>query len=387
MTPRLLFFTRLPLLVLSAALMAGAASAGKGMDKEAFGRALFFDEDLSFNRTQSCATCHNPETGFADPRDNGVAGAASMGDDGISIGDRNAPTASYAAFNPVFHITKDGKAVGGQFYDGRAANLKEQASGPPLAAGEMAMPDKATVLERLLEKPEYIASLQALYGQAALEDAETAYDAMADAIAAFEKTDFFSPFDSKYDRWLAGNYQMAPMEELGRVLFFSQQFTNCNICHQLETRPGAERETFSNYEYHNIGVPVNVALRRANGVDLTHKDLGLAANPGETDKVKSAGKFKTPTLRNVAVTAPYMHNGVFADLKTVVAFYNSYNSKSEAARINPETGTPWGRPEVADTLSMKELTEGPALDNKRMEALVAFMKTLTDQRYEYLLED
>ena len=378
---------RLSVLVLTVVLMIGAARAGEAMDKEAFGRALFFDEDLSLNRTQACATCHNPETGFADPRDNEVAGAASMGDDGTSIGDRNAPTASYAAFSPVFRITKDGKAVGGQFHDGRAADLQAQAAGPPLAAGEMAMPSKAAVLERLLEKPEYVASLRALYGQAVLEDAQTAYDAMTDAIAAFEKTDFFSPFDSKYDRWLAGGYKMTPMEELGRVLFFSQQFTNCNLCHQLNARPGAERETFSNYEYHNIGVPVNVALRRANGVAVTHKDTGLAANPADTNKAKSTGQFKTPTLRNVAVTGPYMHNGVFADLKTVVAFYNSYNSKSEAARINPETGEVWGSPEVADTLSMTELTEGPALDDKRMEALVAFMKTLTDQRYEYLLED
>ena len=387
MIPRPLSLTRLPLLALSATLMIGDAMAGEVMDKEAFGRALFFDVDLSLNRTQSCATCHNPETGFADPRDNEVAGAASLGDDGVSLGDRNAPTASYAAFSPVFRITRDGKAVGGQFHDGRAADLQAQAAGPPLASGEMAMPGKAAVLERLLEKPEYVASLRALYGQGALEEAETAYDAMTDAIAAFEETDFFSPFDSKYDRWLAGSYKMTPMEELGRVLFFSQQFTNCNICHQLKARPGAEGETFSNYEYHNIGVPVNAALRRANGVALTHKDIGLAANGRETDKGASAGKFKTPTLRNVAVTAPYMHNGVFADLKTVVAFYNSYNSKSEAARINPETGALWGSPEVADTLSMQELTEGPALDNKRMDALVAFMETLTDRRYEYLLED
>ena len=382
-----LCLSRLCALALSAVLMTQDAGAGEVMNKEAFGRALFFDVDLSRNRTQACATCHNPETGFADPRDNEVAGAASVGDDGVSIGDRNAPTASYAAFSPVFHITKEGKAVGGQFYDGRAADLQGQAAGPPLAAGEMAMPDKAAVLERLLEKPEYVASLSALYGQAVLADAQRAYDAMTDAIAAFEKTDFFSPFDSKYDRWLAGRYQMTPMEELGRVLFFSQQFTNCNICHQLKARPGAERETFSNYEYHNIGVPVNVALRKANGLAVTHQDPGLAANPGATGTAKSTGKFKTPTLRNVAVTAPYMHNGVFADLKTVVAFYNSYNSKSKAARINPETGDLWGSPEVADTLSMKELTEGPALDDKRMDALVAFMETLTDQRYEYLLED
>ena len=387
MIPRSPLVIGLSVLVLTVILMIGTVRADYVMDKEAFGRALFFDEDLSLNRTQACATCHNPETGFADPRDNEVAGAASMGDDGTSIGDRNAPTASYAAFSPVFRITKDGKAVGGQFHDGRAADLQAQAAGPPLAAGEMAMPSKAAVLERLLEKPEYVASLRALYGQAVLENAETAYDAMTDAIAAFEKTDFFSPFDSKYDRWLAGAYKMTPMEELGRVLFFSQQFTNCNLCHQFNPRPGAERETFSNYEYHNIGVPVNVALRQANGVAVTHKDTGLAANPADTDKAKSTGQFKTPTLRNVAVTGPYMHNGVFADLKTVVAFYNSYNSKSEAARINPETGEVWGSPEVADTLSMTELTEGPALDDKRMEALVAFMKTLTDQRYEYLLED
>ena len=240
MIPRPLSLARLPLLALSATLMTGDARADEVMDKEAFGRALFFDVDLSLNRTQSCATCHNPETGFADPRDNEVAGAASLGDDGVSLGDRNAPTASYAAFSPVFRITRDGKAVGGQFHDGRAADLQAQAAGPPLASGEMAMPDKAAVLERLLEKPEYVASLRALYGQGALKEAETAYDAMTDAIAAFEKTDFFSPFDSKYDRWLAGSYKMTPMEELGRVLFFSQQFTNCNICHQLKARPGAE---------------------------------------------------------------------------------------------------------------------------------------------------
>jgi cytochrome c peroxidase len=81
-----------------------------------------------------------------------------------------------------------------------------------------------------------------------------------------------------------------------------------------------------------------------------------------------------------------MHNGVFQDLRTVVLFYNRYNSKAEAAQINPETGQPWGEAPVPGTLSVKELTHGPALDDRRVEALVAFLKTLTDQRYEYLLE-
>ena len=94
---------------------------------------------------------------------------------------------------------------------------------------------------------------------------------------------------------------------------------------------------------------------------------------------------KTPTLRNVAVTGPYMHNGVFKDLRTVVLFYNKYNSKSSKRQINPETGKKWRSPEVAENISLKELETGPALKNKRIDALVAFMKTLTDSRYEYLL--
>jgi cytochrome c peroxidase len=81
-----------------------------------------------------------------------------------------------------------------------------------------------------------------------------------------------------------------------------------------------------------------------------------------------------------------MHNGVFADLRTVVLFYNKYNSKSAKRQINPETGQTWAAPEVAETLSMDILTDGPALENERIDALVAFMKTLTDQRYEHLLE-
>ncbi len=92
-----------------------------------------------------------------------------------------------------------------------------------------------------------------------------------------------------------------------------------------------------------------------------------------------------PGLRNVAVTAPYMHNGVFSDLRTVILFYNKYNSHAEARQINPETGRPWAPPEVRGTLSLTELHASPALDDRRIDALVAFLKTLTDKRYEPLL--
>lgn len=364
-------------------LLWGQVVAGESVEE--LGRLLYFDVNLSMNRTQSCATCHAPDRGFSDPRGTGVRAAASLGDDGHSLGDRNAPTAAYAAFSPRFHRTADGKYIGGQFLDGREPDLAGQAGGPPLNPIEMGMPDKASVVERLRENPAYVAAFERHFGSDIWQDTDRAYRAMADSIAAFEKTDFFAPFDSKYDRYLRGEYKLTKQEDLGMTLFFSQQFTNCNLCHQLKPRPAVDGETFTNYEYHNIGTPPNKALRAENGKGPDFVDRGLLDNPAVDDPAQ-AGRFKVPTLRNVAVTGPYMHNGVFSDLRTVVLFYNKYNSRSEKRQINPETGARWVEPEVADNLSEKELKTGPALDDKRIDALVAFMKALTDRRYEHLLD-
>ncbi|MDO6562998.1 cytochrome c peroxidase [Amphritea sp. 1_MG-2023] len=355
------------------------------LDKAALGQQLYFDTRLSANRSESCATCHAPSAGFADPRDNAAQGAVSLGDDGHSLGDRNTPTATYAMFSPDFQRTKGGIYKGGQFHDGRAKNLQQQAGGPPLNPIEMGMPSMAAVVERLKEIPLYRTNFTALYGADVFKQPEQAYSAMTDSIAAFERTELFAPFDSKYDRFLRGEYQLTPEEDLGRTLFFSQQFTNCNQCHQLKTSPRAKGETFTNYEYHNIGVPVNQQARTVNGVSPDFIDQGLFDNPAVSDP-NQAGKFKVSTLRNVAVTGPYMHNGVFKDLRTVVLFYNKYNSRNPARQINPETGQPWAAPEIASTISLKELESGPALNDQRIDALVAFMKTLTDQRYEALLD-
>lgn len=364
--------------LLSAAAVAEDAAIAS---REDLGRVLFFDTNLSLTRTQSCATCHNPDTGFADPS----GAAASLGADGKSLGDRNAPTASYARFSPPFRIGADRIPVGGQFHDGRAATLKEQAGGPPLNPGEMAMPSKEAVRERLRENPGYVRAFAAFYGDGVLDDAGRAYDAMTDSIARFESTDLFAPFDSKYDRYLRGDYKMTPEEDLGMTLFFSTQFTNCNLCHKLNAMPASAGETFTNYQYFNIGVPVNTELRAANGKGRKAIDRGLAENPTAKGAAYE-GRFKTPTLRNVAVTGPYMHNGVFKDLETVIRFYNTYNTTSEASKINPETGKPWGKPEMAKTIALKELETGPALDTRRIRALVAFLKTLTDARYEHLVK-
>lgn len=361
------------------------------------GQALFFDVNLSQHRTQSCATCHDPALAFIDWRafvgvdptaepSRHLPGAASLGGDQHSLGDRNAPTASYAAHIPPLTRNADGEYVGGLFWDGRANTLEEQAGGPPLNMLEMAMPDQNLVLERLRENANYGYAFRGLFGDEVLDDPETAYAAMTQAIAAFERTEFFSPFDSKYDRYLRGEYEPTEAEALGMTLFFSNQFTNCNQCHQLQPRPEMPNETFTNYRYRNIGVPVNAGLRAANGLGPDHVDRGLRDNPNIDGDDTLNGRFRVPTLRNVALTAPYMHNGVFNDLRTVVLFYNKYLARGSKAQINPETGADWGPPEVAENLALEELESGRALGDREIDGLVAFMRMLTDQRYERLLE-
>ncbi|MDN5112797.1 cytochrome c peroxidase [Aliarcobacter butzleri] len=358
-----------------------SALMAEDMKKEDLGRILFFDVNLSKNRTQSCATCHNPNAGFVDDRDNGVKKMASLGDDGKSLGDRQAPTASYAKFSPIFHFDEKAKKyVGGQFWDGREATLEGQAGGPPLNPVEMGMSDKKAVVDRLKENTLYVDSFKKIFGADIFKNDDKAYEAMTIAIASFERTDEFSPFDSKYDRYLKGEYDLTPLEDLGKSIFFSNNNNSCANCHVLKGED-KEGETFTNYQYHNIGTPANNELRAKNGVKAI--DEGLLANSNVSD-VAQKGKHKVPTLRNVAVTDPYMHNGVFKDLKTVVEFYDKYNNKDR--NIDPETNKPWDEPEVKDNISLQELKANKLTDRK-VEALVAFMKLLTDKKYEHLLEE
>ncbi|WP_424976700.1 cytochrome-c peroxidase [Dinoroseobacter sp. S124A] len=372
---RLMF---LPLLCAAAPLAAETEAVPTTLEE--LGEQLFFDVNFSANRSQACATCHVPDYAFADPR-----GMASLGDDGQSLGDRNAPTLTYAALTPEFHRDRENAYRGGQFWDGRASELADQAVGPPLNPIEMGLSDAAAVVARIAENPGYKQAFAALFAPDTLSDPARGFRAFAEALAAFERTEALSPFDSKYDRFLRGEVALSKEEELGRLLFFSEQFTNCNQCHQLSRSAIDPRETFTDYRYHNIGVPENGALRAQNGVTPGHIDPGLSANPAVDDPM-ARGKFRTPSLRNVAVTGPYMHNGVFAELRTVVKFYNRYNSRAETAQINPETDAPYGKMPVPETLAHEELTHGPALDDRRIDALVAFLRTLTDQRYEHLLE-
>jgi cytochrome c peroxidase len=362
------------------ALCSTANAKQNTVSKEELGKVLFFDKNLSNNRTQSCATCHNPDVGFIDNRENGISHMTSLGDNGTSIGDRTAPTASYAKYSPEFHYDeKKKKYIGGQFWDGREGTLAGQAGGPPTNPDEMAMKDKKNTSLRLQENAFYVDAFKKIYGEDVWKDNKKAYSSMADAIASFEKTDEFSPFDSKYDRYLEDKYDLTVLEDLGRTLFFSNNNNSCASCHVFkgEDKKG---ETFTNYEYHNIGTPINHYLRGKNGVTKT--DDGLLNNPLVTD-VKEKGKFKVPTLRNVAVTAPYMHNSVFKDLRTVVEFYDKYNNQKRT--INRETNKPWDEPEIKETISKEEL-KAKKLSDRKVDALLAFMKLLTDEKYEHLIK-
>jgi cytochrome c peroxidase len=390
----------------------GSSSNNSGIQtKEALGEALFSDTNLSLERTQSCATCHSPEHGFVDNRINATfhstqVAAGSLGDDGVSIGDRNAPTAAYAAFSPVFKYGTRTRAqnqsadigsysgfLGGQFWDGRADDLAAQAGGPPLNPGEMNMPSKAAVIERIKENTEYVDAFERLFNSEIFNDVDTAYDAMTQVIGDFEfnNRETFYPFDSKYDLSLTGNYSYDPNSKasLGKVLFFGSDFT-CAACHQLR-EIGVEGELFTSFEYHNIGVPENTTLRAINGV--TESDLGLFNNPQVNEKADAndhKGKFKVPTLRNVAVTAPYMHNGVFNELETVIKFYE--HAKLRALNrtdntLNPETGLAWAEPEVNLNIEHDVLGKNDKnLTPENIEALVCFFMSLTDARYEHLLD-
>ncbi|KUP92490.1 cytochrome-c peroxidase [Tritonibacter horizontis] len=362
------------------ATSATSVVAGELATAVALGEALFFETALSANGTQSCASCHDPNAGFVDPRRE-ADGAFSRGDDGVSLGTRHAPSAAYAALSPAFHRNDEGDWVGGQFWDGRAADLAAQAGGPILNPIELGLTSEAEAVARLAENADYVAAFDAIYGVDIPQDAAGGFAALTAALATFEQSAEFQPFDSKYDRFLRGEIDLSPEEELGRLLFFSEQFTNCNQCHQLQRSAIDPAEPFTDFRYHNIGVPANLVARRENGVDANWVDNGLLDNP-LVDDPGARGAFKTPTLRNVAVTAPYMHNGVFQDLRTVVAFYNKYNSNAPSAQINPETNAPWGAPPVPETIATEELTHGPALDARRIDALVAFLRTLTDARYE-----
>lgn len=327
--------------------------------KEKLGKNLFFDDRLSQPAGQSCADCHSPGSGY-----NGIGDAYIPVYEGAVpnvFGGRNPPSAAYASFSPVFHFDADlGAYVGGQFWDGRAPTLKEQAKGPFLNPKEQNNPDMRSVVRNVAQS-NYADLFKAVYGPSVLARTDLAYDAIADAIATYESSSEVNRFTSKFDLFLGGKTSLTPKEMQGFQLFLGK--AGCTGCHPASGGPYSGKPLFTDYTYDNLGVPAN-PQNPVYRTDPAFVDKGLGAvvkDPAQD------GKFKVPTLRNIAIAAPYSHNGYFKTLREVVEFYNT--------RDVPGAG--WPKPEVEENVN--ELEVGNlGLTDAEVDAVVAFLATLTD---------
>jgi len=366
--------------ILSAGCGGGSGSDGPANSTPAsvasiasVGRAIFFDENLSSGSNQSCASCHDPAAGFADPGTSAIA-PVSEGSVGGSFGNRNAPTAAYASFAPQFRLSataqtsEDGsKYEGGQFVDGRRPDLVAQAKDPFLNPVEMNNVDAAQVVNAV-RNAGYANDFLSVFGADALDDIATAYDFIAQALAAFETSPEVNPFTSKFDASLIGQYTMTPSELNGLTVFRGTK-AKCANCHVIDN-PAGGPALFTNFKYFNIGTPVNT-MNPAFVSDNSFRDEGLAGNTdiAPADQVTERGKFKVPTLRNIELTAPYMHNGVYDTLDQVITHYDIIVADSfHVAEVNDNIAS-----------ELNPFTDmGLGLSNQEKTDLINFMKTLTD---------
>jgi cytochrome c peroxidase len=333
--------------------------------KEQLGKLLFNDVNLSTPPGQACSACHSPEAGFGGPPSDLPV---SRGANRDRFGNRNDLTAAYASFiPPLRYDSAEGVYKGGLFWDGRAATLEDQAKGPPLNPLEMANPDAESLVERI-RKASYASLFREVFGQDAHDDGKRAFNLMAEAIAAYERSAELNRFDSKYDFYLKGKVKLTEQEMSGLQIFEDPKKAKCANCHPSRPSSDGTPPLFTDYTYDNLGVPKNPEVpfyymdKKVNPAGVGFVDLGLG---GVVRKNEHNGKFRVPTLRNVAITPPYMHNGNFKSLRQVVIFYSTRDIG------------PWPPPEVRENVNTKELGN-LRLSDQEIDDLVAFMKTLTD---------
>ena len=282
------------------------------------GRRLFFDRRLSFNATLSCAMCHVPEQGFTQ---NELATPVGM--EGRSVR-RNAP----ALYNVAYRETL--------FFDGREETLEQQIWSPLLAANEMGNPSVGTVLRRLRELGDYDADFRALYGKG------IGMETLGRALAGYQRA--LLSADSPFDRWYFGGEADAlrASAKRGFALFVGN---DCAECHRI----GDGYAHFTDDGFHNTGLGFrramepNRRLQLAPGVFVDREDDIAAPQISDlgryeaTRRPQDRWKFRTPSLRNVAVTAPYMHDGSLATLAEVIDFYDAGGVPNQGldSRVRP----------------------------------------------------
>lgn len=279
--------------------------------KVELGRKLFFDQRLSADASISCASCHDPQRAFADGRKvaEGIGGR---------VGTRNSPSLLNSMFNS------------GQFWDGRAGTLEEQAKMPLVNPDEMGNDSWDAVVSRLAATPEYVREFQNVF------NGPVTIDRVAKAIAAFERT--LVSGNSAVDRYLAGDTNaLSESARSGMILFRGK--ARCGVCHSFNQNFAAFASFpfFTDMNYRNTGVAARAAefdglARKAMAAARDESTSGLAALSKHeraselgrfliSGNTLDIGAFRTPSLRNVALTAPYFHDGSAATLDEVVKFY------------------------------------------------------------------
>jgi cytochrome c peroxidase len=290
------------------------ADDGSGITQATLGKKLFSEKILSKDSSVSCASCHNPTLAFADTL------SYSIGINGNET-KRNTPSVLNMKNRPYF------------FWDGRAATLEEQSLMPIANTEEMGLPLEEAI-RRLNKNNTYIKLFMQVFKQ------KPTIKNLAAAFAAYEKT--LETVDSKYDDWANDKTTLTAAEERGRVLMIGEK-AKCFDCHF--------GDDFTGDEFKNIGLYNENFLTDSGRYRITKKESDL-------------GKFKVPGLRNIAVTAPYMHNGMFKTLEEVLRYYN-----------NPKGFFP--HQVNMDTTFSKPLN----LSAKEQSDIIAFLKTLTDKAY------
>ena len=371
-------------MLLTACQKTETSSAASAATPQALGELIFHDVSLSASGKQSCASCHSPDHAHAAPN----ALAVQFGGPNLDQpGTRAVPSIRYLAQTPVFGFDEEGTPSGGFNHDGSAETLAAQAERPLLAANEMANLTRAAVVEKL-RRAAYAPAFRKVYGEKSLDDVETAFAKLSDALQRYQmEAAEFHPFDSKYDAYLAGNAVLTDAEQRGLKLFNDEKRGNCAACHPSAKSEDGRPPLFTDFTYDALGVARNQAI--AANADPAHFDLGLckSGRAGKAASPTECGKFKVPTLRNVATRQVFFHNGQVRSLREAVAFYVRRDThpqewyptaNGKVRKFDDLPAVHHKNVNIEEAPYDRKLGEKPALSEAEIDDLVAFLQTLND---------
>jgi cytochrome c peroxidase len=383
----------------------GAGGSVTLNEVEQLGKHLYFDKNLSDPPGQACATCHDPVAGWAgESSEVNVGEAVYRGARAERAGNRKPPSAAYATQSPALYFDrKEHHFVGGSFWDGRATGwllgnpAAEQAQGPYVNPVEHNLRDEKTVVEQVCTS-DYAPLFKHVYGKGICKTPHQAYNAIGQALAAFEGSREVNAFTSKYDYYLKNpkRYPLTRQEMRGLRLFEDEKKGNCAACHPSRPDKKGNSPLFTDFTYDNLGIPKNlqnpfyIMPKEINPDGAGWVDPGLGGFLATVPRFakyaeESLGKHKVPTLRNVdkrphpGFVKAFGHNGYFKNLEDIVRFYNLRDvlpacSQLQSPKANENC---WPEPEVRKNLNTEEMGK-LGLTPAEEKDIVAFMKTLTD---------